>query len=63
MPEVVKYHFLYGIDISITKEKNLFNIQIENIHNINQLNNINELLLILFNKTFDVKPLLIVEPE
>ena len=55
IPEVVKYHFLYGIDISITKEKNLFNIQIENIHNIYQLNNINELLLVLFNETFDLK--------
>ncbi len=57
MPEIVKYHFLYGVDISIMKEKNLFNIQIENIHNINQLNNINELLLVLFNKTFDIKNL------
>ncbi len=53
IPENIKYHFLYGVDISISKEKNKFIIHIDNLHQITQLKFIHELLLVLFDSQFD----------
>jgi hypothetical protein len=54
IPENIKYYFLYGVDITITQDKNKFNIIIENIHQLDEINKINELLLVLFDSKFDI---------
>jgi hypothetical protein len=53
IPTNVNYHFLYGIDITITKEKNKFILIIENLPQITQMKEIHELFQILFDVNFD----------
>jgi hypothetical protein len=53
LPININYHFLYGIDITITKEKNKFMILIENLQQITQMKEIHELFQILFDVNFN----------
>lgn len=55
IPENVKSLFLYGIDITITKEKNNFIIIIENVHQINQVKNIHNIFNILFDPNLNIE--------
>jgi hypothetical protein len=55
IPENIKYHFLYGTDISISVENDKYSIMIENLHQLKHLNAIHSLLHILFNPDFDIE--------
>jgi hypothetical protein len=54
VPENIKYHFLYGVDITLSQEKDKFIIVIDNLHQINQINFIHNLLYILFDPNFNL---------
>ena len=43
-PEITKYHFLYGTDITITSEKDKFIILVENLHQIKHIKFIHNIL-------------------
>lgn len=48
IPENIKYHFLYGVDISISQEGKNFIIDIENLQNIQQMQFINYIFNLIF---------------
>lgn len=55
IPENIKYHFLYGTDITISLENDKYTIMIENLHQLNHINTIHNLLYILFDPNFNLK--------
>ena len=52
IPENIKYHFLHGVDITITQENQKFLIQVDNLHRINQIKFIHYLFNLLFHPDF-----------
>jgi hypothetical protein len=53
VPENIKYHFLHGVDITVTQENKKFLIQIDNLHHIEQIKFIHYLFNLLFSPEYD----------
>ena len=52
IPENIKYHFLHGVDITVTQENKKFIIQIDNLHRMEQIKFIHYLFNLLFHPEY-----------